>query len=227
MLDSDDRIPMIAWRGEQLYNFWQDAAHPRGLWRRTTLDEYRKARTRLGNGARPRRARRGRRRELGLAGRRRCLRPGATSAAWSRCRAAAPTPPWCASSTSTRKGSSTDGFTLPEAKSDVGWIDADTSSSAPTSAPGSMTASGYPRIVKRWKRGTPLAEAADRLRRQADDVSRRRVPRPDRRASSATFVRRVARLLTRERYLLARRRAASKLDVPDDAERRPAPRAGC
>jgi prolyl oligopeptidase len=28
-------------RGGLLYNFWRDAAHPRGLWRRTTLDGYR------------------------------------------------------------------------------------------------------------------------------------------------------------------------------------------
>src|SRR5690348_8711981 len=40
-LDADDRIPYIRRRGEYFYNFWQDAAHPRGLWRRTTLDDYR------------------------------------------------------------------------------------------------------------------------------------------------------------------------------------------
>ena len=28
--------------GEWLYNFWQDRANPRGLWRRTTWAEYRK-----------------------------------------------------------------------------------------------------------------------------------------------------------------------------------------
>jgi prolyl oligopeptidase len=35
-LDADDRIPYVRRRGEYLYNFWQDAQHPRGLWRRTT-----------------------------------------------------------------------------------------------------------------------------------------------------------------------------------------------
>ena len=43
VLDADDRIPFVRRRGGYLYNFWQDAAHPRGLWRRTTLEEYRKA----------------------------------------------------------------------------------------------------------------------------------------------------------------------------------------
>jgi prolyl oligopeptidase len=43
VLDSDARIPYVERRGDYLYNFWQDKAHPRGLWRRTTLEEYRKS----------------------------------------------------------------------------------------------------------------------------------------------------------------------------------------
>ena len=42
VLDADDRIPYVTRRGAHLYNFWRDAAHPRGHWRRTTLDEYRR-----------------------------------------------------------------------------------------------------------------------------------------------------------------------------------------
>jgi len=42
VVDSDDRIPSVKRRGEYLYNFWTDAEHRRGVWRRTTLDEYRK-----------------------------------------------------------------------------------------------------------------------------------------------------------------------------------------
>ena len=41
ILDSDARIPQVVRRGRWLYNFWQDAEHPRGLWRRTTLTQYR------------------------------------------------------------------------------------------------------------------------------------------------------------------------------------------
>src|SRR5690606_18747340 len=41
VLDSDERIPYVRRRGDYLYNFWQDAEHPRGLWRRTTLESYR------------------------------------------------------------------------------------------------------------------------------------------------------------------------------------------
>ena len=41
VLDTDARIPYVRRRGDYLYNFWRDAANPRGLWRRTTLDSYR------------------------------------------------------------------------------------------------------------------------------------------------------------------------------------------
>ncbi|MFE6853537.1 S9 family peptidase, partial [Streptomyces sp. NPDC057674] len=41
VLDSSDRIPYTVRRGEHLYNFWRDADHLRGVWRRTTLEQYR------------------------------------------------------------------------------------------------------------------------------------------------------------------------------------------
>ena len=41
IMDRPDNIPFITRRGGQIYNFWKDAQHVRGLWRRTTLDSYR------------------------------------------------------------------------------------------------------------------------------------------------------------------------------------------
>src|SRR5262245_27447650 len=41
-LDSTSRIPEVTQRGGYLYNLWRDREHPRGLWRRTTLAEFRK-----------------------------------------------------------------------------------------------------------------------------------------------------------------------------------------
>src|SRR5207342_3542481 len=41
--NSRERIPTVSKIGEHYYNVWQDAANPRGVWRRTTLEEYRKA----------------------------------------------------------------------------------------------------------------------------------------------------------------------------------------
>ena len=40
--NASDRIPRPNWQGGWVYNFWQDAQHVRGLWRRTSLAEYRK-----------------------------------------------------------------------------------------------------------------------------------------------------------------------------------------
>jgi prolyl oligopeptidase len=45
VLDATDRIPMVTRHGEWLYNYWKDAGHPKGVWRRTTLDSYRSAET--------------------------------------------------------------------------------------------------------------------------------------------------------------------------------------
>ena len=40
LLDDPDRIPAVASRHGMLYNFWTDAARPRGVWRRTTWESY-------------------------------------------------------------------------------------------------------------------------------------------------------------------------------------------
>jgi prolyl oligopeptidase len=51
------------------------------------------------------------------------------------------------------------GFQLPEAKGSLDWIDEDTVYVDTNFGEGSLTTSGYPRIVKVWRRGTPLSEA--------------------------------------------------------------------
>ena len=56
IFDRPDNIPYVMRRGGLLYNLWKDANNPRGLWRRTTLAEYRQARPALGNAARYRQA---------------------------------------------------------------------------------------------------------------------------------------------------------------------------
>src|SRR5699024_2781886 len=51
------------------------------------------------------------------------------------------------------------GFHRPESKGGTSWIDVDTLFVFTDTGPGTMTPSGYPRIARRWRRGTPLAEA--------------------------------------------------------------------
>ena len=48
ILDSDERIPYVQERGSLYYNFWRDAKNRRGVWRRTTPEEYRKDRSNWG-----------------------------------------------------------------------------------------------------------------------------------------------------------------------------------
>ena len=43
ILDSKAKIPQVTKHGDLYYNLWRDAGHERGIWRRTTLAEYRKA----------------------------------------------------------------------------------------------------------------------------------------------------------------------------------------
>ena len=50
-------------------------------------------------------------------------------------------------------------------------MDANTILAATDFGPGSMTKSGYARIVKDWKRGTPLVDAPTVYEAQTSDVS--------------------------------------------------------
>jgi prolyl oligopeptidase len=63
------------------------------------------------------------------------------------------------------------GFTLPEAKVDVSWAGPDALYVGTDFGPGSMTDSGYPRLSKLWKRGTPLTSATLIGEGEKSDVS--------------------------------------------------------
>ncbi len=76
----------------------------------------------------------------------------------------------CASSISRKREFVTDGFVIPEAKTDMVWQDQDTLIVATDWGPGTLTTSGYPFVVKEWKRGTPLASAREIHRGQKEDV---------------------------------------------------------
>ena len=40
VLDATDRIPYGSLDHQYVFNFWQDAEHPKGIWRRTTIADY-------------------------------------------------------------------------------------------------------------------------------------------------------------------------------------------
>jgi prolyl oligopeptidase len=158
VLDSQARVPDVQRMGDHLYNFWRDKAHPRGVWRRTTLAEYRKAQpqweTLLDVDALNRTE--GKRWVFKGA---QCLKPE-----YVRCLLSLS--PDGGDAVAVRefdipsKAFVSDGFALPVAKSEVAWIDADHIYVGTDFGPGSMTESSYPRIVKQWQRGTPLAAAS-------------------------------------------------------------------
>jgi prolyl oligopeptidase len=155
-------------RDGYVYNFWQDDKNVRGLWRRATLESYRtpepqwevlldvdalasaEGRNWVFQGAE-------------------CLPPGRLCLVQlsDGGKDAAVHREFDVQASAFVEG----GFTLPEAKTEVVWKDADTLLVATDWGPGSLTESGYPYIVKRWKRGQPLAEAEEILRGKVSDVA--------------------------------------------------------
>ena len=169
LLDATDRIPQISRRGEHFYNLWQDEAHPRGVWRRITLDGYRTAEP-LWEDVLDLDA-------LGAAEGENWVWGGATGLPPAHHRCLIALSRGGADAAVVREFDTVakcfveGGFSLPEAKSRVAWIDADTVYVGTDVGPGSMTASGYPRTLRRWARGTPLAEAPTVFEVQPGDMS--------------------------------------------------------
>jgi prolyl oligopeptidase len=169
ILDSKARIPNVQKLGPWYYNFWRDAKNPRGLWRRTTLEEYRKEQpawqTVIDLDA------------LGEAEKENwvwhgadCLKPDYRRCLVQLSRGGADADV-VREFDLEAKTFTKDGFFLPESKNSVGWLDADTLYVGTDFGPGSMTTSGYPRIAKVWKRGTPLEAAETVYEGRAGDVS--------------------------------------------------------
>jgi prolyl oligopeptidase len=155
--NSRERIPYPSKRGAFVYNFWQDDVHPRGIWRRTTLEEYRKAEPawevvldigKLSDQENVKWVWKGA--DCLFPDYRRCLislsRGGADAVEVREFDAV-------------DKCFVKDGFFSPESKQDIAWRDKDTLYVARDFGAGSLTTSGYPRVVKEWKRGTPLDHA--------------------------------------------------------------------
>lgn len=169
VLDSSDRIPAVHKQGAFYYNFWKDAAHPRGLLRRVTLAQYRQAQPAwdvvldLDQLAASEK-------ENWQWGGIDCLEPAADHCLVSLTRGGGDA--HVVREFNMRDRRFVDGgFTLPEAKSEVSWIDRDRLLVATDFGAGSLTDSGYPRQVKEWRRGTPVAAAQLVYQGQTGDTS--------------------------------------------------------
>ncbi len=168
ILDSKEKIPTPKLLGDTVYNFWKDDAHERGIWRRTTLPSYRSAATQwetvLDVDA------------LAKADGKSWVFHGADCLPPAYVRCMISLSPGGSDATVIRefdtkaKDFVPGGFSLPEAKSSVAWRDADTLWVGTDFGPGSLTSSGYPCIVKLWKRGTPLSSATTIFEGRTEDV---------------------------------------------------------
>lgn len=169
-LDNDERIPYVARRGEQLYNFWRDAEHSRGLWRTTDLASYLNGepewRVLIDLDA------------LAAAEGENWVWKGAVVRRPADDRALVRLSRGGADAVVVREfdlHSATflegNAFTLPEAKSDLSWLDLDTLLVGTDTGAGSLTTSGYPVEVRRWSRGTELAAAPLLAQGEATDVA--------------------------------------------------------
>ena len=157
ILTSDDRIAYPSLMGGEIYNFWRDAEHVRGIWRTTSLEAYRRddpdwdiiidvdalAESEgenwvwAGSGCRYPEY------DRCLVG----LSIGGADAAVRR-----------EFDLQTREFVE-DGFILPESKSGISWRDRDSVFYGPAFTQDEMTDSGYPRTVRLWQRGTPKEQS--------------------------------------------------------------------
>ncbi|KRG60075.1 prolyl oligopeptidase [Stenotrophomonas koreensis] len=216
VLDSDARIPGVYKMGGYYYNFWKDKNNARGIWRRTTLAEYRKAEPAwetlldldalnkaegenwVWHGAN-------------------CLRP-----AYERCLIALSRGGADADVTRefnlATKSWVEDGFYRAEAKGGLAWIDQDNVFVYTDFGDGSMTTSGYPRVVKQWTRGTPMASARVVYEGQADDMYIAAM-HDDTPGFARSFVSRTLAFYNNELYLIADGGQLQKIDAPNSAEK--------
>ncbi len=213
ILDSKEKIPYVAKHGKYYYNFWRDEKNVRGLWRRTTLEEYKKAQPKWDTVIDVD--------ELSTAEKENWVWKGyaVLQPSYDRCliqlsRGGADATVIREFDLNTGKFIA-DGFYLPEAKSDVAWRNKDTIYVGTDYGPGSLTDSGYPRQIKEWKRGTKLSEAKLVFEGKQTDVSAGAAVVHDH-GQIYEFVSRAPTFFTSEEHV---RRGGKwvKIEKPDDA----------
>lgn len=212
--DSDERIAAPTIRGDHVYNFWRDAEHERGMWRRTSITSYASDEPDWDV----------------LIDLDDLASNEEENWVWSGVDCLAPDYQRCLVSLS-RGGADAvvvrefdlsgkefvkDGFYLPEAKGGMSFIDLDTVVVSTDFGPGSQTSSGYPRLSKLWKRGTELSEAETLIEGEESYVGvwGGVIHTPERDFLSVTVA---PTFFTRELHLKVGEHM-KRLDLPEDAE---------
>jgi len=200
MLTSTDRIPSPRFRAGGVDNFWQDRSNPRGVWRHASLEGYVGARTPWET-------------VLDVDA---LAKSEQANWIWKGSNCLPPADRQCLVSLSnggkdavelrefdaTAKRFVEGGFQVPEGKLSAAWLDADTLLVGRDWG-GTLTESGYPFVLKRWTRGTPLAETREAYRGERTDVSATPIPLRDAEgALQAVLVNRAVTFFESEFYLL-------------------------
>lgn len=216
ILDSNARIPFVSKNGEFYYNFWRDKKNERGLWRRTTLSEYKKVEPSwevlLDLDA------------LGKTEGENWVWKGASLLRPDYTRALVTLSRGGADADVTRefdlvkKEFVADGFQRPESKGGMSWIDIDHVFVSTDFGAGTMTDSGYPRIAKIWTRGKPMEQAVTVYEGTATDMSIG-AAHDDSPGFERDFVTRNIAFYNDELYWLKDRKDLVKIDVPNTANK--------
>lgn len=168
VLDATDRIPYGNLDHQYVFNFWQDAEHPKGVWRRTTIADYANPiphwEILLDLD------------KLAADERENWVWKGADCASTlTRCLVslsrgggdAAVVREFDLASRSFVK----DGFYLKEAKSFASFVDDGSVMFASDFGPGTLTTSGYPRVLKLWRRGEKIEDGKTLLEGKESDIA--------------------------------------------------------
>jgi prolyl oligopeptidase len=214
VMDATDRIPYGNIDHNTVFNFWQDAAHPKGIWRRTTIADYANPAPHW---------------EIlldldKLAG------DEHENWVWKGADCA-PSLKHCLINLSRGGGDAVvvrefdlgsksflkDGFTLAEAKSSITYLDEDTVLFGTDFGTGTMTTSGYPNVVKLWKRGTAMADAKTVYAGKLGDVASSGVVFREP-SGTVALVQRAVSFFEAEYYLLQPDGTTLKLPLPLGAD---------
>jgi len=213
VLTSDDRIPTPGLVNGQVYNYWQDDEHIRGLLRRTSLDSYRSDNPRWETVI-----------DIDLLATvenanwvykgRTCL-PGNPSRCLLRLSDGGKDAVVLREFDLENNNFVDGGFSVDEAKTNVDWVDANTLIIGTDFGPGSVTTSGYARTLRLWRRGTDINDAEQIIEVGLEDMSVgiNTVAEDDARYS---FVTRRPDFFTEQNWLLTPDGALAEIPFPID-----------
>lgn len=187
VLESPDRLPVPAFREGEVYNTWQDAEHVRGIVRRTSLNDYLTPQPRwqtvidydaLAKQDNEKWVQKGLN----------CLYPGNGLCLVALSAGGEDAVTLREFELKTSKFVEA-GFVLPKSKQDVSWVDKDTLLVSRDWGAGTMTKSGYPFVVKLWKRGEPLEASKEIFRGvETDELASRPETLNDAQGHRAVFL---------------------------------------